>query len=82
MNQANIQEPNKIFFGPGDVVSLRQRDKMHCPAMLVIRKEQALFKDEMKGLRCRWFTDSGLMQEAVFNTKDLVLINSNGEIGR
>nr|DAE35758.1 MAG TPA: hypothetical protein [Bacteriophage sp.]DAH81534.1 MAG TPA: hypothetical protein [Bacteriophage sp.] len=29
--------------------------------MLVIRKEQAIFKDEMKGLRCRWFTDSGLM---------------------
>ncbi|WP_415989900.1 hypothetical protein [Intestinibacter bartlettii] len=47
---------------------------MHCPAMLVIRKEQALFKDEMKGLRCRWFTDSGLMQEAVFNTKDLILV--------
>ena len=74
MSQVNIQEPNKIFFSPGDVVSLRQHDKMHCPAMLVIRKEQALFKDEMKGLRCRWFTDSGLMQEAVFNTKDLILI--------
>ena len=66
MSQVNIQEPNKIFFSPGDVVSLRQRNKMHCPAMLVIRKEQ--------GLRCRWFTDSGLMQEAVFNTKDLILV--------
>jgi uncharacterized protein YodC (DUF2158 family) len=44
--------------------------------MLVLRKEQAIFADSpgLKGLRCRWFTDSGLMQEAVFNTKDLILI--------
>ena len=47
--------------------------------MLVLRKEQSLFKDspELKGLRCRWFTDSGLMQEAVFNTKDLLLVSGN-----
>jgi len=41
--------------------------------MLVLRKETALFKDSntLKGIRCRWFTDSGLLQEAVFCTKDL-----------
>lgn len=57
---------------------------MHSPVMLVLRREAALFKDNqgLLGLRCRWFTDSGLMQEAVFNTKDLILINDNGEIGR
>ena len=70
----------KVYFKPGDCVTLRQHNMMEAPIMLVLRKEQALFKDEMKGLRCRWFTDSGLMQEAVFNTKDLILINSNGEI--
>ena len=64
-----METSNKVYLQPGDGVSLRQRDKM-----LVIRKEQALFKDEMKGLRCRWFTDSGLMQEAVFNTKYLILV--------
>lgn len=69
-----METSNKVYMQPGDVVQLRQRDKMRCPAMLVIRKEQAIFKDEMKGLRCRWFTDSGLMQEAVFNTKDLILV--------
>ena len=67
-------ENNKIYLKPRDVVQLRQREHMHCPALLVVSKEQALFKDEMKGLRCRWFTDSGLMQEAVFNTKDLIKI--------
>lgn len=49
---------------------------MHSPVMLVLRREAALFKDNqgLRGLRCRWFTDSGLMQEAVFNTKDLQLV--------
>jgi uncharacterized protein YodC (DUF2158 family) len=49
---------------------------MHSPVMLVIRRETALFKDNqsLRGLRCRWFTDSGLLQETVFNTKDLVLV--------
>ena len=77
-------EEEKIYFKPGDCVTLKQHKVMHSPVMLVLRKEAALFKDNqgLKGLRCRWFTDSGLMQEAVFNTKDLVLINSNGEIGR
>ena len=64
----------KVYFKPGDCVTLRQHNMMEAPIMLVLRKEQALFKDEMKGLRCRWFTDSGLMQEAVFNTKDLILV--------
>lgn len=67
-------EENKIYFKPGDVVQLRQHDKMHCPAMIVIKKEQSYFKDGMLGLRCRWFTTSNMMQEAIFNTKDLILI--------
>ena len=49
---------------------------MEAPVMLVLRKEQALFKDNsgLKGIKCRWFTKDGLMQEAVFNTKDLIKV--------
>lgn len=49
---------------------------MFSPVMLVLRKETALFKDSqnLKGIRCRWFTTSGLLQEAVFCTKDLIKI--------
>jgi len=52
---------------------------MYAPVMLVLRKEQALFKDSsgLKGIKCRWFTTDGLMQEAVFNTKDLIKIEEN-----
>lgn len=67
-------ENEKIFFKPGDLVTIRQN--MQSPVMLVIRKENSLFKDspKLKGLRCRWFTTSGLLQEAVFNTMDLKLV--------
>ena len=32
-------------------------------------------KNVLRGIRCRWFTVSGELQEAVFNTKDLLLID-------
>lgn len=47
--------------------------------MLVIRKETSMFRKEgeeiLKGIRCRWFTTSGQLQEAVWNTKDLELVS-------
>ena len=65
-------ENEKVFFKPGDLVKCKLTNS---PVMLVICKEQTLFKRDnqrMKGLRCRWFTSSGLLQEAVFNTLDLI----------
>lgn len=67
-------DEEKIYFRPGDVVTLRQHTKMHCPTMLVIKKEQSYFKDGMLGMRCRWFTTTNQLQEAIFNTRDLILI--------
>ena len=47
--------------------------------MLVICKENNLLTTDeaskLKGIRCRWFTTSNLMQEAVFNFKDLEKID-------
>ena len=73
-----METNEKVYFKPGDCVTLRQ--KMQAPVMLVLRKEQALFKDSsgLKGIKCRWFTKDGLMQEAVFNTKDLIKVEKNG----
>lgn len=63
------------YFKPGDCVTLRQRDVMQCPVMLVVHKEQGLLNGgKMIGIKCRWFTASNLLQEAVFNTKDLVKV--------
>lgn len=67
----------KIFFLPGDVVTLRQ-DIPNKPTMVVIKKETYIFKNRddkepsLRGIKCRWFTTDGHMQEAVYNTKDLI----------
>lgn len=64
----------QIYFKPGDCVTLRQREVMQCPVMLVMRKEQQILGSKMTGIRCRWFTASNTLQEAVFNTKDLIKV--------
>lgn len=68
----------KIYFNPGDIVSLKQ-DIPNKPTMLVVKKEVFVFKNQketqdngLKGIRCRWFASDGSLQEAVFNTKDLI----------
>ena len=71
----------KIYFNPGDVVTLKQ-DIPHKPHMLVVKKETMHIKlsedgpmDEyFKGFRCRWFTVHGEFQEQIFNTKDLIKV--------
>ena len=71
----------KVFYLPGEVVTLRQ-DIPYKPKMIVVKKETMTFrpsKDEKRddyfiGIRCRWFSTEGVLQEAVFNTKDLLIV--------
>lgn len=72
-----------IFYKPGDIVQIKQ-DIPNRPLMIVVKKETSLFKNNMedkknvlKGIRCRWFTTTGQLQETVWNTKDLVLVHTN-----
>ena len=72
-----------IFYKPGDFVQIKQ-DIPNKPLMIVVKKETSLFKNNMedkknilKGIRCRWFTTTGQLQETVWNTKDLQLIQTN-----
>jgi len=72
---------DKIFFAPGDIVELN-KEIPNRPIMYVVKKESRNFKapldDEkssfMVGIKCRWFTVDGKLQEAIFNTKDLKLV--------
>lgn len=65
----------KTYFLPGDLVQIKQ-DLPNKPTMIVVKKEVSIFKngqsDILKGIRCRWFTKDGVLQEAVYNTKDLI----------
>ena len=75
----NLEE-DKVYFNAGDVVQLKQ-DIPNKPIMIVVKKETSLFKHDskrledkrpiLKGMRCRWFTSTGELQESIFNTKDL-----------
>lgn len=66
----------KIFFTPGDLVILKQ-DLPNKPIMIVSRIERSIIRKEdnniLKGVKVRWFTQDGFLQEAIFSTKDLVL---------
>ena len=70
---------DKIYFVPGQKVTLRQ-DIPNKPIMLVHRVERSIIRNEdknalLKGVKVRWFTENGFLQEAVFSTKDLILID-------
>ena len=74
---------DKIFLNPGEIVTLKQ-DIPNKPLMIVVRKETSVFKHDNKrlndkkpiliGIRCRWFTTTGQLQEATFSTKDLIKV--------
>lgn len=68
---------DKIYFTPGQLVMLKH-DLPNKPIMMVVRKETSIFKNTgdniLRGIRCRWFTTDGTLQEAIFNTKDLIKV--------
>lgn len=69
---------DKTMFLPGDLVTI-SKDIPNKPIMIVVRKESTIFRDEnktnsLKGIRCRWFTVNNELQEAVWNTKDIIKV--------
>lgn len=71
-------ETDKLFFQPG--MKVRCSKVSNSPEMYVLHKKELVFKDRedrskiLQGMVCRWFTADGLVQEAVFNTKDIQII--------
>ena len=69
-------EDLKQYYLPGDVVTIRQSIP-NSPVMIVVKKVTKTIKTEslkgdfFQGILCRWFTTTGELQEAIFNTKDL-----------
>lgn len=73
---------DKQFLNPGELVTLKQ-DIPYKPTMIVVKKETSVFKHQKKiddkrpiliGIKCRWFTKDGELQEAIFSTKDLIKV--------
>lgn len=80
-NELFNSQTEKTYFQPGNICMIKQ-DIPNKPKMIVVRIERSIMKnqdgkDYLKGVRCRWFSEDQKLQEAVFSTKDLILINSN-----
>lgn len=77
-----VIENDKVYFVPGDIVIVRHKELENRPAMYVVEKVSKTFINKesseresiFTGLRCRWFSKDGELQEAVFSTKDLIHI--------
>lgn len=77
-----LKMEDNVYFNPGQIVMLKQNIP-NKPKMIVVKKETSVFKHDhlnekkpiLIGIRCRWFTTNGELQEAIFNTKDLMKIN-------
>lgn len=72
-----INDIEKTFYVPGDIVKLRHNELDNIPIMYVVEKVTRMYKhdDEMlstfKGIRCRWFNNNQDLCEGVFSSKDL-----------
>lgn len=71
-------EKQKIYFLPGDSVTLKQ-DVSNKPNMYVVKKATktitipgGIVDKYFQGILCRWFDANMELREAVFNTKDLL----------
>lgn len=71
-------DEEKVFFQAGDVVTIKQNIR-NKPEMVIVQKKTLTIKPKdgdvsnfFKGFVCRWFTSTGELQEALFNTKDLI----------
>ncbi len=74
-----MMNDEKIYFSPGQRVILKQEID-YKPIMVVQKVERNIIRnregnDLLRGIKCRWFTKDGFLQEAVFSTKDLKLID-------
>lgn len=78
-----VSNSEKVFYTPGDLVIVKHGLENR-PVMLVKGKVQKLVRNddnnnkvEFLGIKCIWFNKNQELQEAVFNTKDLVYAESS-----
>lgn len=69
-----------LYYAPGDLVKVRHNIDF-VPTMFVtekvsrnMRNKDGISEQVFLGIKCRWFNSNGELQEAVFNTKDLIKV--------
>jgi len=76
-----VKMEEKVYFIPGDHVTLKHPLDNTPKMMLVKEKVERSIKDKdgninntLVGIKCIWFNTKSELQEAVFSTKDLIKI--------
>ena len=71
---------DKVYYNPGDLVTIKH-DLPNKPVMMVVEKitrniinKSGNTESTFIGIKCRWFDKDQRLEEAIFSTKDLVLI--------
>lgn len=69
-----------IYFSPGDLVTVRHNVD-NKPVMWAVDKASRVIKHStgdvetvFLGIKCRWFDKNGVLQENIFNTKDIMKV--------
>lgn len=80
MNMNNFENSTQIFLSPGDLVVVKHNIE-NKPKMFIVEKVSKNVRttdNEVQpmfmGMKCRWFDNNGDLQECVFSTKDLMLV--------
>ena len=75
-----LMDTGYVYFNAGDIVMVKHAIDNR-PKMLVVDKvsRSMVNKEGDKettfiGIKCRWFSEDGKLQEAIFSTKDLMHI--------
>lgn len=74
-------EDTRVFYAPGDIVTIKHEELENRPIMMVKEKVETTMKDKegcltttFVGIRTIWFDKNQDLQSAVFSTKDLMHI--------
>lgn len=76
-NNVELKMNDRVFFNPGDLVTLKKDVDSKPSKMLVStvdkirRGSQEVDKDRLLGITCVWFTSGGEVQKFRFDSKDL-----------
>lgn len=81
LKMMNNVEIDRVYLAPGDLVRVKHEID-YVPTMFVVEKcsrnirnkETGDTESMFLGIKCRWFNANGDLQEAIFNTKDLIKV--------
>lgn len=78
-----IMNNELCYYSPGDIVTVRHDVPNKMVGWVIEKvtrnirnKDTEEYENIFLGIKCRWFDKNGALQEAIFNTKDICLVDN------